>query len=284
MSGADVIPDEPPPGLFFAGSDDDDDIEEADAMSITDVDQVDDAVLNPRSSPSGHQSPQTSSSRSSPMIQRLFLDDEDEDDNGIPIEVDVEVPNAKKRQATEPDSDSDIEIIEKPTTFHERVKNEKSTAKASNASSSKRTSESPPVAKKRRLSPPQPEVTHQSAVEDFSPTYIGEVLIPNAWSNVSGKGYVKPNDHVIVKRDADDPGPAPSKSKVANRSNEKMKSDGKKQITLATMLKSQPPKAAKKKKGDTIVRLVNKKGFGMCQSFLVIQLLNLSLRIWSLAD
>jgi DNA repair protein RAD5 len=96
--------------------------------------------------------------------------------------------------------------------------------------------------------------------------YLGETIIANAWSNVSGRGYVKANDFIDVKRDTEDDDPptaSSSKGKSASGSGSK-KGDGKKQMKLSSMLKPLPPKPVKKKKGDTIVRLVNKKGFGGC--------------------
>ena len=93
---------------------------------------------------------------------------------------------------------------------------------------------------------------------EFLPTYMGEVVISNAWSNVSGKGYVKPNETVVVKREEQDlPQAGTSKPKPTA-----VQSGNKKQISIATMLKPQPAKSTKKKKKDHIVRLVNNNGSG----------------------
>ncbi|KAF8956086.1 RAD5-like protein [Flammula alnicola] len=250
------IPDGPPPGLFFAGSDDEDDPEDV-VMSV--VEPLDTGA---RSSPSLPQTPQTSSSRSSPSNHQLFLDDDDDD---VAMSVPIEVSPSKKRQAVlEDGDDSDIEIIEKPIAPQKETKvkpTSNSHTLPSSSTPTKKRSESPtPMSKKRRLSPTQATPLH-NPVADFLPTYLGEIVVPNAWSNVSGKDYVKPNEIVLIKREQEDVIPEASKSKPTKGSNDKKKSDGKKQLTLATMLKTQPTKANKKKKTDTIVRLVNKKGF-----------------------
>ncbi|KJA28563.1 hypothetical protein HYPSUDRAFT_33995 [Hypholoma sublateritium FD-334 SS-4] len=256
------IPTEPPPDPFFLGSDDEDDgsrdvdmAYEEELLSDIVVDHPTTAGGNPRRSPSIPQTPRESSSRSSPMIQKLFLDDVDDDDQITTLST---IPTPQKRQASEA-GDSDIEIIEKPSGFPHRKK----TASARLNGKSKR-EESPgtpaPVSKRRRVSPVQATVdAPRVPASDFQPTYLGEIVVPNAWSNVSGRGYIKPNDLVVIKRDEDEPVPGPSKAMPANNAKEK-KSD-KKQITLATMLKPQPSKPSRKKKTDTIVRLVNTKGF-----------------------
>ncbi|THV06582.1 hypothetical protein K435DRAFT_645293 [Dendrothele bispora CBS 962.96] len=111
----------------------------------------------------------------------------------------------------------------------------------------------PPPTKKRRVSP----VPSNNQNIEF-PVYIGEVVIPNAWSNVSGKGYVKINDTIRIEREEDEG------SKVASTSNNKGKKTddkkGKKQMSITAMFKPQPMKRSKKKE-DTIVRLVTTRGF-----------------------
>jgi DNA repair protein RAD5 len=88
--------------------------------------------------------------------------------------------------------------------------------------------------------------------------YIGEFLIPNAWSNVSGKGYIKIDDLVKIERDGNE--------STDNKTSNKKKGDGKKQMTLSAMLKNQPSKSSKKK--NNIVRLLNSRGFGWIYSLL----------------
>ena len=259
------IPNEPPPGPFFLSSDDEDDgtrdvemLPGEERVSDIDVDPPAAVTDSPRGTPSLPQTPRTSSSRSSPMIQKLFLDS-DSDDPQCEITTSSKIPAPDKRQASEA-CDSDIEIIDKPAGFSPKEKG--SSAKLNGKSKRDDSLGSPgPVSKKRRVSSVEaPVVAPPILASDFQSTYLGEIVIPNAWSNVSGKGYIKPNDSVIIKRDEDEPVPGPSKAKPANNAKEK-KSD-KRQITLATMLKPQPSKPTRKRKTDTIVRLVNTKGFG----------------------
>ncbi|KAJ7070484.1 DNA repair protein RAD5 [Mycena amicta] len=108
-----------------------------------------------------------------------------------------------------------------------------------------------PPAKKRRVSPP--------SSPSPQPTYIGDLVWAHAWSNVSGKGYIKPGEEVKIMREPKSDKPNTTQSKPAKG---KKAGDGKKQMSLAAMLK-QPAKAstAMSKKRDTIVRLYNSRGF-----------------------
>ncbi|KAF8167532.1 DNA repair protein RAD5, partial [Crassisporium funariophilum] len=247
------ITDGPPPGLFFAGSDDEDAEESA-------MPGVVESGLHPESpceSPSSMpHTPRTSSSRSSPPQEQLFLEDSDEDDSMNALATAL---SAKKRPVSIEDSDSDIEIIEDTSAFRQAHGSKSAqNTRSTNISPTPRhtASSSKPVAKKRRVSPPHESSLPESATK-FQPAYLGEVIVPNAWSNVSGKGYVKLNEAVLIQREEQDvPKPGPSKLKPSTATNGK-----KKQISLTTMLKPQPSKNLKKKKTDTIVRLVNNKGF-----------------------
>lgn len=142
-----------------------------------------------------------------------------------------------------------------PAATHAKAGPSKPFKKSSSPLDAKQRSNSGPPLKKRRLSPQDTHITTNS----FPPTYLGEVLITNAWSNVSGKGYVKPNESIQIQRD-EVAAPKPGPSKQAKSVNKKT-GDGKKQLSLATMLKAQPTNNFKKKKVDTIVRLVNSRGF-----------------------
>lgn len=104
----------------------------------------------------------------------------------------------------------------------------------------------PPPTKKRRLSlstQPKPAVKSDD-------TYLGTFLVPNAWSTVKGKGYIKPGEEVRIERDS--PEDTSTAASVKGK---------KKQLTLKAMLKSKPTRNVKRKT-DTIVRLTNKGGFG----------------------
>jgi len=109
-----------------------------------------------------------------------------------------------------------------------------------------------PPEKKRKLSPTL-EMHPQTSL--FCPTYLGDVLIENAWSTASGKGYVKSGDSVIIQKDE----PAtPSSSR--SRSQRPIKKIGdKQQVTITSMIKLQKTK----KKADTVVRILNQRGFGI---------------------
>jgi DNA repair protein RAD5 len=227
------LTDGPPEGLFFAGSDE----EEEDAMMDT-----------------APETPAPSSSASSPPTA-LFIPGSDDEDLADPAEI-VTPLKQKRRLAlqAEDDSDNGIELL--TLNAKERAHSVQSVDKMSIVSESSPTKGSaspPPPPKKRRISPPSaPQPTCQ-------PTYLGDILVPNAWSNVSGKGYVKPNESIKIKRDEQtESRPGPSKSATSQGK----KGDNKKQMSLTAMLKSKPTKFSKKTKTDNIVRLFNSRGFG----------------------
>ena len=243
---------EPPPGLFFAGSDDEE--EEDVTMQSAGEEVVPNFRLGRMSeSPSLPHTPQKSSSAPSSPFPKLFLDDDDEI---MSVESGPSVPS--KRQAVVEDSDSDIEVIEKSADSRP-VENDKTTVDTLPLSPTpeQKTLLPGPVAKKRRFSSPQ-QIFTELPEDNSMLAYLGEVVVPNAWSNVSGRGYVTANESVIIYRERQGTKPNPTTSM-----NVKKKTDGKKQVTLTSMLKSQPPKKINKKKTDTIVRLVNNKGIGM---------------------
>lgn len=238
--------DEPPPGLFFAGSDDDEDVD----------------MLDPEASDgyksAAPQTPPSCSSQASVSSRRnsLFLPGSDDED--FTSEVKQSSSTTKKRQVViEDESHSDVEFLE-----IEEI------PRASSLSSpaghrSLRTSVSPlpktaeqegPPVKKRRLSPKNVSPSSQA----FPPTYIGEVLIPDAWSTTSGKGIIKPNDSILVQRDE----PNIPKAGLSKPPTNGKKPGGKKQMSLPNMFKSQAPKNFQKKKTDTIVRLLSERGIG----------------------
>ncbi|KAF8640564.1 hypothetical protein AX17_000226 [Amanita inopinata Kibby_2008] len=100
--------------------------------------------------------------------------------------------------------------------------------------------------KKRRLQ--KTESTELSAM------YIGEFIIPDAWSNISGHGYIKKNDAVFLKR----VNPAKSKHSPVTDANAKRGKDGRKQLSISTMFKGSSTRSTlKAKKPDSIVYLVN---------------------------
>jgi len=116
-----------------------------------------------------------------------------------------------------------------------------------------------PPGKKRRLSPTL-EIHPQTSL--FRPTYLGDVLIANAWSTASGKGYVKSGDSVIIQKDE----PTTSSSSRSRSQRPVKKIGDKQQVTIASMMKLQ-----KTKKADTIVRILNQRGFGIIFHFLSLE-------------
>ncbi|KAG6830349.1 hypothetical protein H0H92_001142 [Tricholoma furcatifolium] len=224
MTDDEQLSDGPPEGLFFAGSDD----------------EVNDVPMEQADTPAA-----TSSGASSPP--GLFLPDSD-DENSFTID---KSPHPEKRKLTVPDDgrDSDIEVL---ATFPVKSKSVSPMPQPSPQH------KNAPPQKKRRLS--NPNSTDPSY---FPPAYLGEILVPNAWSNVSGKGYIKPNEPIKVHRDEQEE-PKVSSMKTTGAQGKK-KGDGKKQMSLKAMLKPQPSKAKKKIKGDSIVRLLNQKGTGIIE-------------------
>ncbi|TFK70420.1 hypothetical protein BDN72DRAFT_838861 [Pluteus cervinus] len=218
--------DGPPPGLFFAGSDDDEPapVEASQKVEVQNV---------PR--------------------QGLFLPDSDDDEErvfpkdfkgkGAPIEdgQESDLPDFEELpRASSPSSAGDHVSISSSSPPPQPVDLFSSNKGAG-------------PSKKRKLSP-EISLSTPQATESM---YIGEVLVTNAFSNVSGKGYIKPNEVVQVKReDQDDQGTSSTPSNPAPPPKKT------KQLTLRAMMPTRPAKASNKKtKVDTIVRLYNSRGF-----------------------
>ena len=231
MTSLDDVLEEPPSGLFFAGSDDGDF----------------DAPMEPPQSPSA-----TISTRGSSPQTDLFLPGSD-DEVVVP-----ESPMPLKRKVLVPDEEDSIVLPFDIGVTSVHTSDDAPMKRLSPVLQTKDSTPKPnPPAKKRRLSPPRAT----SAPYDFPPTYLGEVLVPNAWSNVSGKGYVACNDPIRIYRDSESEKGNPGSSKTAAVKGKK--GTGKKQMSLSAMLKPQPSKPNnKKKKEDTIVRLHNSRGTG----------------------
>ncbi|SJL06101.1 uncharacterized protein ARMOST_09437 [Armillaria ostoyae] len=195
----------------------------------------------------------TQRSRSEP----LFLEDSEDDEPLYPA-----APSSSskgKRPMTEELYDSDIEVssvadvprASSASSCSDRVS--VSLPPLTEKGKEKRSPEKPPV-KKQKLSHPPGLPIVELDVNLFTATYIGEFVVPNAWSNVSGK-YIKRNDIVRIERDQKDGSqPSEKKGKPATKGN------GKKQLSIATMFKPQPGQLSKRK-ADSIVRLLNSRGF-----------------------
>lgn len=214
----------PPEGLFFAGSDDDNE----------------DAIMDTP------QTPPTSSRASSPL-SALFIPGSD-DENLAEME-DVVSPVKQKRRFSFPEDESNNGIELPVLNMKERVQSTRKMSVVPESSSAKPSASLPPPPKKRRTSPPS------ALPHTFQPTYVGDILVPNAWSNVSGKGYVKLGESIQIKRDEQTDSKL-VRSKLATAQGKK--GDKMKQMSLTAMLKS---KSSKKAKTDSIVRLFNSRGF-----------------------
>ncbi|KAJ3570626.1 hypothetical protein NP233_g4279 [Leucocoprinus birnbaumii] len=205
-----------PPGLFFASSDDEDAV----------------ASLGPAGEESSHESeptlllsdnPQTPAK--SPASSALFLPASDDEEGTISLQSTQN--NARKPIVTD---DDDIQILDVPPPIHPEIKPERTTKELPG--------EEPP-AKRRKLSPDFPS---HSPTSSFHSTYVGDILIENAWSTASGKGYVKIGEPVLIQRD--------ELHSLASESGTRKtikKTGGKRQATITSMMKIQPAKAAKKK-------------------------------------
>ncbi|KAJ7110331.1 DNA repair protein RAD5 [Mycena crocata] len=199
----------------------------------------------------------------------FFAASDDEEDEDVSMELPVESssrPSSRtsSRLFTPVDSGSEEPSAEEPVFTPQKrpivveddsdndaprppVKSGNSSGKGKATATSRKNS--PPPPKKRRISPP--------ASPELPPTYIGEMVFGHAWSNVSGKGYIKVGEEVKIMRDSPQQDSKSASSKGGTKN--KKTGDGKKQMTLAAMMK-QPAKSSKKK-SDTIVRLYNSRGF-----------------------
>ncbi|KAL1748936.1 SNF2 family N-terminal domain-containing protein [Schizophyllum fasciatum] len=225
-SDDEIIPPEPS-GQFFADSDDDGDDE------IMEVEAPD---SKPPSSPL--------SSRSEP----LFLDGGEEDEEDEPIAVPRKAPDSLKRRQT-PD---DFDVLDLDDLVGKNEHEEENTRPGEQpvASSSKHPlhsqSHERPAKRTRRATSEDIDVSAHNAM------YLGEFIIPNAWSTSSGKCATNNEEVRIFREDFE----APQPSKTAKG---KKKVDGKKQMSIAAMFKGQSVKPSKKKV-DNIVRIANKHG------------------------
>ncbi|KAJ6601311.1 DNA repair protein RAD5 [Mycena vulgaris] len=208
------------PPLFFAGSDDEDE----DVLMDLELPEV-----------SSSRPPSRASSSS-----RLFSVDGSDEENPT-----AEATTSQKRPILVEDSDSDNEIQTKPPRPAAKPEND------SMAGPSRKASSEAPPPKKRRISSPPPE---------SPPMYIGDMVFGHAWSNVSGKGYIKINEEVKIMREPQEDSKKKGGSSKAVTQGKKT-GDGKKQMSLVAMMKQPAKGSAFKKKTDNIVRLYNSRGF-----------------------
>ncbi|KIY50627.1 hypothetical protein FISHEDRAFT_39163 [Fistulina hepatica ATCC 64428] len=91
---------------------------------------------------------------------------------------------------------------------------------------------------------------------DEKPRYLGEFIIPNAWSTCSGAGYINRGEAVRIYREEESEGTFQPDKKGASRKGSL------KQTTLTSMFKPHIPTQKQKKSADYIVRVANSRGFG----------------------
>lgn len=96
---------------------------------------------------------------------------------------------------------------------------------------------------------------------ELNSTYLGSFLVGNAWSTVRGKGYVKPGDEIKVVRDRKTTTSTKAEASSKQKPKDAKSKGGKKQLSIATMLKPQSAKPTKKLE-NTVVRLTTKSGSG----------------------
>ncbi|KAK7058564.1 DNA helicase rad5 [Paramarasmius palmivorus] len=247
---------EPPPGLFFADSDDEEDVRMDSSGAIA-------------------QEPTNGS--------KLFLSDSEDEDIAMDTRQEI---MSKPDKGKERESENEVELMDvgelprasspgSSMSEHISISSESDVELSPPPPPLPRKAEEdikPPAAKKRRISPAPASASTSTSLPQMDsvhfPAYIGEFLVPNAWSTVSGKGYVKRNVIVNITRDEDEGSTkVSSSSKNANgkprKGSDDKKKQGKKQMSIASMMKAKPTKPSKKKT-DTIVRLANQRGFGEC--------------------
>jgi DNA repair protein RAD5 len=242
------------PTQFFAGSDDEE--QNAIVEQLFDSENGSEPNLEPLFiHDSEDDAPSTLATRILANSKRkaLFLHNEDSDSDG------TKIPNFERSLTVQSKSSDDEVVLSSPP-------NELAD----------------PHTKKRRLSHSvtssyfnQIEASSKEGPSGGSSTqiqphktsyYLGCFIIGNAWATVKGHGYIKAGDEILIEREDQVEKPGfknyPSNSIVAKSRSKESKDKGKsKQLTLVSMMKSQPSNLAKKKV-DTIVRLTNIRGFG----------------------
>lgn len=236
--------------LFFADSDDEAAPEER-SMQHSDVPIT-------SSSPA----PSSPESRVSGKDQALFLEDSDDE----VILVDVESPAGTLQQDPVADSDVKMEFAELNKAMFEQPVAGSSRISQPEPQPARPTStrNSEPPAKKRKLS------ADKGATSPGRSMYLGSFVVGNAWSTVRGKGYVRSGDEILIERDSRIVDPPKTKNTGKSTAKDaKPSKTGKKQLSIATMLKPQPAKPTKKKQ-DIVVRLANTRGFGARWSYSIV--------------
>lgn len=203
----------------------------------------------------GHDSAQENEQKPSTPKVPLFFEDDD-DDEPSSLNCDVPPPSSPSGYSSNPDHDADILVSDHPFPQASTSARTKSTLVPETSSHGSPISIDEPQSKKRKI-----EQKSEKQL-DFTVMYLGSFIVDRAWSTARGKGYTKIGDVVLVERDSlEDTSQKKATSKTKSSAKDSKSKGGKKQLSIATMLKPPPPKTTKKKK-DTLVRLTNKSGFG----------------------
>ncbi|KAG8862978.1 DNA helicase rad5 [Tulasnella sp. 330] len=104
-------------------------------------------------------------------------------------------------------------------------------------------------------SQPPPRLPHSKS------TYLGEMIVSEAWATCSGKGILATGESVRIHLELVDEDEAGSSKKANGKKLSSSSKGNSKQTTLTSMMKREPPKTSKKT-DNFIVRFSNKKGQG----------------------
>lgn len=181
--------------------------------------------------------PSSQTSNEDPAARNpLFLPDEEDADSGhVPVERLRSVSTRPEANPTDDVDMSDVFGIQQEGGSRPATRRQLEKAFRPN--------------KRRKLSP-SPDFGFKSA-------FLGRIVVPNAWSTVKGKGYIKDGDPIFVewdklKQDEDLPRKSGKKKPLQKKG---------KQLTITALMKPRSENFKKKKQND-IVRLTNKGGFG----------------------
>lgn len=188
--------------------------------------------------------------------KRLFVTSSDDERDQIPANVDDIIKRRTKNANPSPS------VVALSPPLH-AASSSLSVHSSSSPPPPKKRNAASPVPKKRKVSQPPLDVLPSiSQVAGFESAYLGTFLVPNAWSTVKGRDWVKAGEEIHIRRN--------EWEGISARSNQSslIKPDKKgsgKQLKLTSMMKAkekEAPKAAKKMKVDNVVRFTNSRKFG----------------------
>ena len=174
----------------------------------------------------------------------LFIPDEEDADSGeVPVEM---LRSVSIRPEANPTDDADMSDV-----FGIQG--------GSRPATRRRLEETSRPNKRRKLSP--------TSDFDFKSAFLGRIVVPNAWSTVKGKGYIKDGDPIFVEWDK-----LKQEEDLPRKSDKKKPPQKKgKQLTITALMKPRSENFKRKKQND-IVRLTNKGGFGELTQRIILYL------------